>query len=126
MKPYAKNLIISPEQAAELFPNTQDRAKHAPRYRNGRDIAQSPRNAHVIDFFGVPVEEILKRFPEAYQYLFLHVRPERSQTRNPRLREEWWLFEANRPELRMALKGLSRYTEQHKKITEIEKGEIEQ
>jgi hypothetical protein len=41
--------------------------------------------------------------------LLTHTKPERATERNPRLRQEWWLFEANRPELRRAIAGLGRY-----------------
>ena len=50
-----------------------------------------------------------RNFPEAYQYLYDHTRLERAEERNPRLRAEWWLFEANRQELREAIHTLKRY-----------------
>lgn len=109
MKPYAKDLIISEEKANFLFPAKNARIRYAPPYRNGSDVARKPRKVHVIDFFGIELDEIIRDFPEAYQHLQLHVKPQRATVRNPRLQKEWWLFEANRPILRQAIEKLPRY-----------------
>ena len=52
---------------------------------------------------------IRSNYPSAYQYLVEKVKPERSSERNPRLRRDFWLFEANREEMRAGLKGLNQY-----------------
>lgn len=109
MKPYAKNLIISKEQANTFFRDQNERNLHAPQYRNGQDIARQSRNIHVLDFYGYDEEQIKHQFPEAYQYLLDYVYPQRVKERNPKLREYWWLFEANRPNLRDANKDISRF-----------------
>lgn len=109
MKPYCRALLVDARKAVELFPDPAVRAQHAPEYRNGQDIGQRPRGVHVLDFFGYDEAELCAKFPAAYQHLLLTAKLERSQERNPRLRAEWWLFEANRPELRDALKRIPRY-----------------
>lgn len=109
MKPYSQKLIITKSDALRLFKSEEDMRLHAPPYRNGSDIARYPRGVHVIDFFGKTIEEIRLQYPDAYQYLLIYVKPERAAVRNPRLRDEWWLFEANRPQLRAALISLGRY-----------------
>ncbi len=109
MKPYAETLLISEEQAMELFPDPDQFTKHARPYRNGQDIARTPRGVRVLDFFGCSEENIRSQCPAAYQYLLTHTKLERSQERNPRLRDEWWLFEANRAELRAAVSSLARF-----------------
>jgi hypothetical protein len=109
MKPYARTLVISPELARALIPDPRQRARYAPRYRNGQDVGQVPRGVHVLDLHGLSERDVQTKLPEVYQYVLNNTRPERSQERNPRLRDAWWLFEASRPELRLALRGLERY-----------------
>src|SRR3546814_2300524 len=53
--------------------------------------------------------EVRNASEPAYQYLLNHAKPERSQERNPRLRNEWWRFEASREELRAGLKSIDSY-----------------
>ncbi len=109
LKPYATSLILAPNEARLLFDDDRDYERHAPAYLNGQDVARRPRGVRVLDFFQVDEATLRSRFPKAYQYLYDHTRMERSQERNPRLRREWWLFEANRPELRTALAAITRY-----------------
>nr|WP_206079417.1 class I SAM-dependent DNA methyltransferase [Polyangium spumosum] len=109
MKPYAKGLVISSDLARKLLPDAKVRARYAPQYRNGQDIGQVPRGVHVLDLFGLSEASLRTTLPAAYQHVYTHVRPGRLLERNQRLRDEWWLFEANRPQLREAIKGLKRY-----------------
>src|SRR6185437_14950022 len=71
-------------------------------------------NVMVIDLFGLSAEEVLKRFPEVYQWVDDRVKTERqakvSQTiDSQQYAEKWWLFGKVRAELREAIRGLSRY-----------------
>ncbi|MDI1444637.1 DNA methyltransferase [Polyangium sp. 6x1] len=109
MKPYAAGLVISSDVARKLLPDPKARAQYAPQYRNGQDIGQAPRGVHVLDLFGLSEAALRSTLPAVYQYVLTHVRPGRQAERNKRLRDEWWLFEANRPQLREAIKGLERY-----------------
>jgi hypothetical protein len=63
----------------------------------------------VIDLFGLAADEVRKIYPEVYQHVFEHLKPERD--RNPRAyrRENWWLFGENIPDARESWKGLERY-----------------
>lgn len=108
-KPYAETLLVTEIQSRAIFPNDNERAKFAKPYRNGRDVAQTPRGLYVLDFFEHDIKTIEVKYPSAYQYLLLHTKEERKEERNRRLREEWWLFEANRVELRKALSSIDRY-----------------
>lgn len=109
MTPYAKSLIITPDFAHKLFEDPEDRALHAPPYLNGSDVARISRDIRVVDFFAWTEEELQQKQPAAYQYLYDHAMPERSQERNARIRREWWSFESNRPTLRKGIAQLSRY-----------------
>ena len=78
-------------------------------YINGRDFASSTRSLYVVDFFGIGVDEVRSRFPDAYQHLLLRAKPERDQNRNQIFRERWWVIGHPRPQFRLAAKGLARF-----------------
>ncbi len=78
-------------------------------YRNGRDLTQSPRDALVIDLYGLSAEQVRERFPAIYQHVLERVKPERDANRDQGFREVWWQFGRIRPALRAMLGGLSRY-----------------
>lgn len=110
VKLHGAGFIVLPEQAARLgYGRIAGLEKHVRHYRNGRDLAGLPRNTMVIDLFGLTAEEGRTSFPEVYQWIVERVKPERDSNRDIPIRENWWLFGRTRPELRDALKGLSRY-----------------
>ncbi len=78
-------------------------------YMNGRDIAQTSRDVMIIDLFGFEKNEVLKRFPQIYQWLFENVKPERDQNRSALLRDRWWLHRRLREDLRSALLNIERF-----------------
>jgi hypothetical protein len=78
-------------------------------YRNGRDLTQISRNVRVIDMFGLSDVEVRARFPAVYQWLLERVKPERDQTNDRDLRENWWLHRRNNEDLRNAISKLDRY-----------------
>lgn len=89
-------------------------ARHIRPYRNGRDIAGLSRNRYVIDLFGLEIAEVLKKFPQLYQHIFDHVKPERdAKARNSKdsaqYARDWWLFGKPRQLIRPALEELDRY-----------------
>ena len=109
MKPYARGLVVQDELVRGLVSDPKKIREHFPLYLNGRDVAQTPRGVRVIDLFGMDEERLRQEFPAVYQYLLTHVKPERDVDRDPMVRQYWWLFQRNRPELRDALMGLKRY-----------------
>jgi hypothetical protein len=78
-------------------------------YRNGRDITQSPRGVLVIDLFGLTAEHVQEHFPEVFQHVLNHVKPQRDQNNRRSYRDSWWIHGEPRSELRRANEGLSRY-----------------
>ncbi len=78
-------------------------------YRNGKDLTARPRGVFLIDLFGLTETEIIAQFPELYQHVFTHVKPERDVNNRKKLKEVWWEFGETRKGLRNALKGLTRY-----------------
>ncbi|TXC69603.1 class I SAM-dependent DNA methyltransferase [Sphingomonas ginsenosidivorax] len=110
MKPYAKSLILTDDQAKRIFADEEQLGIFAPPYLNGKDVARKSREVRVLDFNLLTTEEAVRNVSEsAYQYLVNHTKPQRSQERNLRLRNEWWRFEASREELRAGLKDLDSY-----------------
>ncbi len=78
-------------------------------YRNGRDLTDVPRNAKVIDLFGLTADEVRKLYPAIFQHLLLRVKPERDHNPMPSVRQNWWLHRRLREDLRDQLRGLPRY-----------------
>ncbi len=110
MKPYAESLVLADALAQALFTDEKDLNAYAPPYLNGQDVARNPRNVRVLDFNNCSREAEVRSISEsAYQYLVTHTKPERSQERNLRLRNEWWRFEASREEFRAGVTPLKRY-----------------
>lgn len=102
--------IVSPAQAKSLgLGRVEGLNAHILDYRNGRDIAQRPRGAMVIDLFPLNVEEVRSRFPAVYQHLLDKVKPERDHNNRASYRDLWWIFGEPRKDMRPALAGLPRY-----------------
>ena len=78
-------------------------------YRNGRDLTDVPRNAKVIDLFGLTADQVRKLYPAIYQHVLERVKPERDQNARATYRNNWWIHGEPRRELRAALAGLPRY-----------------
>lgn len=75
---------------------------------NGRDLVQRSDDTWVIDFFGLD-EKAAAQYQAPFEYSLLMVKPSRAGDRSSITRNNWWLFERNRPELRKRLSGLTRY-----------------
>jgi hypothetical protein len=108
---YGAGFIVDESLAQELRASASgDRAKRViRRYVNGRDVMQTSRNASVIDFFGLDREEAVALHPAAYQRVLDYVKPERDQNRRVTIRDKWWRFGWERPVMREAMTGLSRF-----------------
>ncbi len=111
--------ILSPEDAQKLLPNvltdapirTETTANDAVifDYRNGRDLAATPRAVKVIDLYGMTEMQVRDQFPSVYQHLLSTVKPHRDQNNRASYRDNWWLFGEQRSEIRKALSSLKRY-----------------
>jgi hypothetical protein len=78
-------------------------------FLGGRDLLQKCREQYVIDFSGMSENAARQANASALQHLVDHVLPERKENRRKTIRELWWRFGWERPELRRALSGLRRY-----------------
>jgi hypothetical protein len=63
----------------------------------------------VIDLFGLTIEQVRTRFPEVYQWVHDHVKPERDHNKRQGRRDNWWIFGEPISTFRPALRGLSRF-----------------
>ncbi len=114
VKLHGAGFIVTLEEAIRLgLGNVKGLEHHIRAYRNGRDLSDAPRGVMVIDLFGLGEDEVRKRFPAVYQWLFERVKPERdakAQTKDGAgYARQWWLHGKPRTELRPMLSGLSRY-----------------
>ncbi len=82
--------------------------KHIRPYITAREIAQSEKERMAIDLLGLEPHEVSEKYPEAYQYLTDHVKPEREQNNRASYRKYWWLFGEPRKVFRKSLLGLKR------------------
>ena len=82
-------------------------------YRNGRDLADKPRDVLVIDTFGLKAEALRIQYPAIYQWLNERVKPERDAKGTTKdgagYAKLWWLHGKPRQEMRKQLAGLKRY-----------------
>lgn len=107
---HGAGFIVSPEKACALgLGRVLGLEKHLRPYLNGRDLTQRSRGMMVIDLDGLSEQQVRRAFPDVYQHVLAHVKPERDQNNEPYRRENWWLFGRNNALLRSALRGLPRY-----------------
>ena len=110
VKLHGAGFIVTSEEAEHLGLGAADGLEsHIRAYRNGRDLAQSPRGVMVIDLFGLSANDVRERFPAVYQWVLEKVKPERDQNNRATYRDNWWIFGEARRDLRSVVVGLSRY-----------------
>ncbi|MEQ8267886.1 MAG: class I SAM-dependent DNA methyltransferase [Parvibaculum sp.] len=78
-------------------------------YIKGYELLRNRENHFVIDFSGMSEDEAQSANPAAFQRIVDRVKPERDQNRRDSIRKLWWRFGWERPLLRQALAGQSRY-----------------
>lgn len=104
MKLHGDGFILNRRQANSL--GYQDNHRIIKPYLNNRDIKSRPRGLFVIDCFGFSEDKMRTDFPQIYQHLLTHVKPERSSNARQSYKESWWLFGEPRATLRPALESL--------------------
>ncbi|HBW84779.1 MAG TPA: SAM-dependent methyltransferase [Gammaproteobacteria bacterium] len=110
IEPHGKAFVVSPDEARELgLGKRSGLESHIRPYLNGRDLTGKPRNALVIDLFGLEIDDVKLRFPEVYQWVKERIKPERDHNPRPSRRDKWWIFGEPCPKFRAALPPLSRY-----------------
>ena len=100
---------ISQEEFKALVKQQADSRARMPSYWAGSDVTQERSPRHVVDLFGLELEQARQRFLALLNHIAAHVKPERDQNRDRGFRERWWLFGRPRPDLREACAELRRY-----------------
>jgi type II restriction/modification system DNA methylase subunit YeeA len=105
---------IEPELAQKMLadksnPNGKPNSDVVKPWVNGSDLVGTRRGMWIIDF-GVktPMEEAAK-YQEPFEYVRKIIKPERDKERIASTRDNWWLFERQRPEMRQSIKDLPRF-----------------
>lgn len=107
---FGKGFIITPTQAADLgLGRVPGLERHIHDYCSGKDITGKSRDAMVIDLFGLLPEQVTSMYPDVYQWVYTHVKPERDQNRRPSRKNNWWIFGEPLRTFRPAIEELSRY-----------------
>ncbi|MXO94762.1 class I SAM-dependent DNA methyltransferase [Erythrobacter arachoides] len=107
---HGKGFLIETEQVPFMSQRTSpDLPEIVFSYRNGRDLANRPRGLWAIDTYGLTEAQLSEGYPNAYQHLFIHVKPERDQNKRGHRSKRWWLHGEPVELMRGGRKGLSRY-----------------
>ncbi len=75
---------------------------------NATDVVRKDSDTWVIDFTGMSENEAAL-FEKPFEHAKAHVQPARAGDRNAKTRDQWWLYERPRLELRKATEPLHRY-----------------
>ncbi|MES2641068.1 MAG: DNA methyltransferase [Myxococcota bacterium] len=100
---------LTPEEVVSLGYNLEGLPPAIRPYLNARDLTQSGAPRYVIDFYGLSAEEAAVAYPAAYQWVLVHVKPERDENKRDSRRTNWWLFGETVGRLRAAWQGLDRF-----------------
>ena len=80
VKFYGQGFVLNAADAAYLSAtSSRPLIKH---FVGGQDLTQRPRELSVVDANGLDIEDLISTYPDAYQHLWLNVKPERDH--NPR------------------------------------------
>lgn len=109
VKLHGEGFIIDGDLARSMILRQPVAATVVRPFRNGQDITNRVKDRYVIDLFGLSSEQAKSNFPEAFQHVLTHVKPERDQNRREIRKRNWWLFGETVPALRNAISGLGKY-----------------
>jgi SAM-dependent methyltransferase len=106
----ARGFVISASEASHIMVTDNQESQQIIRpFLNGADLVRSPKRRFLIDFFGLDQAGARNASPTAYAHILATVKPEREKARDKAFREKWWLFGRPRPDLRLAMAGISRF-----------------
>ncbi len=104
---------ISQELALEWLkqpnPNGKPNSNIVKPWANGFELARGPQRQWIIDFGNEMSEAEASMYEAPFDYVTGKIKAERLTKSEPALRDYWWRFGRPRVELRIALKGLTRY-----------------
>jgi hypothetical protein len=107
---HGPGFIVTAEQAAQLgLGRVAGLNRHIRPYLNGQDLMSKSRGVMVIDLLGLSSDDVMRKFPEVYQWVLQRVRPAREYNNRSTYREKWWIFGEPRSNFRPALAKLKRF-----------------
>jgi type II restriction/modification system DNA methylase subunit YeeA len=95
--------------AAPVNPNGRPNSDVLRPWLNGLDVTRRARDMWIIDFGEDRSEEDAALYERPFEYVRQHVKPDRDKVRSRLERERWWLHARPAPDLRAAVRGLSRF-----------------
>jgi len=106
----SRGFILTAEEAETFRRESPAAQKLIYPLKGGSDLTdESPRNLFVIDTDGWLLEDLRRQAPAIFQRLLERVYQERQKNRDPKLRENWWLFRRSNAKVRTAVAGLRRF-----------------
>ena len=90
-------------------PHGRSNSKVLRPWANGMDITRRPSDTWIIDFGGDLSEQEAALYEMPFEFVRLHVKPERDKNRRAVRSRYWWRHGETVPALRKALMPLSRY-----------------
>lgn len=75
---------------------------------NATDVVRNDSDTWVIDFTGL-TESSASLYEAPFHFARLMVKPERAKDRNAKTRDQWWLYERPRVDMRRSLAPLNRF-----------------
>ena len=103
---------LTPQQAGEMLnasnPNGRPNDDVIKRYLIGRDLNGKPRERWLIDFKAMQENEAML-YEAPYQHCLTHLKPARQNASEEWAKEQWWIHNRNRVEMRRASASLKRY-----------------
>ncbi|MDP4539033.1 hypothetical protein Q9K01_05270 [Qipengyuania sp. DY56-A-20] len=130
IKLHGAGFIVTASQASALEGRSDISPDRIIRpFLNGMDLTRRSRKAWVIDASLLEEEELQQEYPEIYQYLSNHVRPERMQNRRDVRRRYWWKFGEIGATFRPALETLIKFiattrTAKHRTFSFVESATV--
>lgn len=105
---------IEPELARTMLsdknnPNGRPNSDVVKPWVNGSDLVGIRRGMWIIDFGVKTLIEEAAQYHQPFEYVREKVKPSRDKERIASTRDNWWLFERQRPEMRQAIRNLSRF-----------------
>ena len=103
---HGSGFVLDPETAQKYRQHGADVIKP---YLGGSDLVRVRRERYLIDFSFMSQDDAIASNPLAFQHVVDHVKPERDVNRRDSIRQLWWRFGWERPMVRRAIDGLSRF-----------------
>lgn len=95
--------------AAPTNPNGRPNKDVVVPWINAVDLTQRSKGMWIIDFGSDLSLEAAAMYEAPFEYVKQHVWPVRRSNKEASSRENWWIHQRPRPQMRMALQGLTRF-----------------